>query len=214
MLSPSTVDYGAEQLLPGAVDVEHHSSLPPIPTTLAPPEPMELLTSNVPPNVDLKKLLGGSPGAVELSPKRLAPLQTPPAHNSADVSPETLDANGQPGSGRGEEEAWSIGDTTRQASGVLLPVPPAEPPGREWRKSSVSDGALVHVNGGVCGEMAAEEVANKDGASSKVLNLPIVERLENGLTPGEDALRSYNLSLVLIPKPAPHPIAWSRREMG
>ena len=81
---------------------------------------------------------------------------------------------------------------------LLLGYFDTEPSGRE---SSVANGELLqHGDGSSCSEMAEEEVKKKEEAPSNTL--PEVERLANGLTPGEDALRRYNLMLVctLFPK--------------
>ena len=82
----------------------------------------------------------------------------------------------------------------------------AEPGGRA---SPATNGALdKHVDGDSCGDMAEEEEeaeTKKEGVPADAP--PGVERLDNGLTPGEDALRRYNEMLVrtLTPKPLPQP---------
>lgn len=127
---------------------------------------------------------------------------TPGAKNAA---ADEWKENGQPQRARFEQQAWGMGDTLRQASpGAHMPLPgytDAEPSGREPRQSSVALGSVVHANGSCTppaphgSTSGAEEVAKKEGAASNPL-IPAVERLDNGLTPGEDALRRYTAMLV------------------
>ena len=145
---------------------------------LASLEPLEPLPSSTAPNADF---------GTSLQARTPLPVLVPP---------ETRTANGPPSS---PLEAWSSGDsteTTRHTSAgahmLLLGYFDTEPLGRE---SSVANGALVqHGVESSCGELAEEEVQKKEGAPPNAL--PEVERLANGLTPGEDALRRYNLMLV------------------
>ena len=145
--------------------------------TLAPLEPLKPLSSSTSPNADCGKSLQAWSALPVL------------------VTPETKSANGQPFS---PLEAWSIGDATETTchtsagAHMLLLGYFEEPSGRE---SSVANGSLLHHGDeGSCSEMAEGEVKKQEGAPPNVL--PEVERLANGLTPGEDALQRYNLMLV------------------
>jgi len=156
--------------------------------TLAPLEPLEPLTSSVAPNA--------ASGKNWQDQAPLPALATP-------LSPETRVANGRSDSGREE----------RRTSGVAhMPATNGcRDNGPSGRESSFANGALAqHVAGASCGEMAAEEVAQKKGAPSNappdsgpgiLTGVTGVERLGNGLTPGEDALRRYNLMLVRTSTP-------------